>query len=120
MGNKGKDLSQFVGRGLSDSAIQDCHRFWKVFGVGPGNSIQRNHLPYAYAYCIYAIICEEYGIIGGLLVLWLYLWLLIRCINIVTKARGPLGHTGHGTLSQPGGAGFANISVSYSWCRQQG
>jgi cell division protein FtsW len=36
-----------------------------MFGLGPGNSIQRNLLPYAYADFIYAIICEEYGFIGG-------------------------------------------------------
>ncbi|MFN8319068.1 MAG: FtsW/RodA/SpoVE family cell cycle protein [Saprospiraceae bacterium] len=85
----------------------------KVFGVGPGNSIQRNHLPYAYADCIYAIICEEYGIIGGLLVLWLYLWLLIRCINIVTKSpRAFGGILAMGLCLNLVVQAFANISVS--------
>ncbi|HRD07727.1 MAG TPA: FtsW/RodA/SpoVE family cell cycle protein, partial [Saprospiraceae bacterium] len=84
-----------------------------VFGVGPGNSIQRNHLPYAYADCIYAIICEEYGIIGGLLVLWLYLWLLIRCINIVTKSpRAFGGILAMGLCLNLVVQAFANISVS--------
>jgi cell division protein FtsW len=52
-----------------------------LFGVGPGNSIQRNFLPYAYADFIYAIICEEYGFIGGAVILGLYLWLLLRTIS---------------------------------------
>ena len=60
-------------------------------GVGPGNSIQRNHLPFAYADCIYAIICEEYGIVGGFTVLGLYLLLLIRCISIITKSPKAFG-----------------------------
>jgi len=85
----------------------------KVFGVGPGNSIQRNHLPYAYADCIYAIICEEYGVIGGLLVLWLYLWLLIRCINIVTKSPRAFGAIlAMGLCLNLVVQAFANISVS--------
>ena len=57
-----------------------------LFGEGPGNSTQRNHLPYAYADCIYAIICEEYGIVGGFVVLGLYLWLLIRCVKLVVMS----------------------------------
>ncbi len=55
------------------------------FGVGPGNSVQRNFLPSPYADFIYAIICEEYGLIGALLVIGLYTYLLIRCTAIVTK-----------------------------------
>lgn len=62
-----------------------------IIGVGPGNSIQRNYLPLAYADFIYAIICEEYGIIGGVLVLFLYLMLLVRCIKIVTKCPKTFG-----------------------------
>jgi cell division protein FtsW len=84
-----------------------------LIGVGPGNSIQRNHLPYAYADCIYAIICEEYGVIGGLFVLWLYLWLLIRCINIVTKSPRAFGAIlAMGLCLNLVVQAFANISVS--------
>ena len=49
-----------------------------VFGKGPGNSAQRNVLPHPYSDFIYAIVIEEYGIIGGLIVLVLYLILLHR------------------------------------------
>ena len=56
------------------------------FGLGPGNSIQRNLLPYAYADFIYAIICEEYGFFGGMVILGLYLWLLIRSVGTCDRA----------------------------------
>lgn len=49
-----------------------------VFGSGPGNSIQKNNLPDAFSDFIYAIILEEYGILGGILIMGLYLWLLFR------------------------------------------
>lgn len=51
-------------------------------GVGPGNSTQRNFLPHPYSDFIYAIIIEEYGMIGGALIIFIYLVFLIRCIRI--------------------------------------
>ncbi len=59
-----------------------------VLGKGPGNSTQRNFLPQPYSDFIYAIIIEEYGILGGLLVLALYLFLLYRAGVIVRKSKG--------------------------------
>ncbi len=56
-----------------------------LFGKGPGNSTQRNFLPHPYSDFIYAIIIEEYGLIGGLVVMLLYLILLFRAVVIVTK-----------------------------------
>lgn len=49
-----------------------------VFGKGPGQSDQRNFLPHPYSDFIYAIIIEEYGMIGGIVILLLYLCLLYR------------------------------------------
>ena len=50
-----------------------------LFGVGPGNSVQRNFLPEAFSDFIYAIIVEELGLVfGGILVIFLYMWLLFR------------------------------------------
>lgn len=54
-------------------------------GKGPGGSTQRNFLPHPYSDFIYAIIIEEYGFIGGALVLILYVLLFYRCILIVKK-----------------------------------
>lgn len=49
-----------------------------IFGKGPGNSEQRNILPHPYSDFVYAIVIEEYGLIGGVVVLALYLVLLHR------------------------------------------
>ncbi|WP_462251124.1 FtsW/RodA/SpoVE family cell cycle protein [Ekhidna sp.] len=49
-----------------------------VIGKGPGQSDQRNFLPHPYSDFIYAIILEEYGIVGGITILFLYLALLYR------------------------------------------
>ncbi|HMM10519.1 MAG TPA: FtsW/RodA/SpoVE family cell cycle protein [Bacteroidales bacterium] len=56
-----------------------------LFGKGPGNSTQRNFLPHPYSDFIYAIIIEEYGFVGGVFVLLLYIILLHRAVVIVTK-----------------------------------
>lgn len=55
------------------------------FGLGPGNSRQRNFLPQAYNDFIYAIIIEEYGLIGGAFIIFIYLVFLFRCIRIFRK-----------------------------------
>lgn len=54
-------------------------------GLGPGNSEQRNFLPHPYSDFIYAIIIEEYGLLGGAAILFLYLLLLYRSIIIFKK-----------------------------------
>jgi cell division protein FtsW len=54
-------------------------------GVGPGNSTQRNFLPHPYSDFIYSIIIEEYGMVGGALIIFIYLVFLIRCIRLFRK-----------------------------------
>ncbi|MFZ9662170.1 MAG: FtsW/RodA/SpoVE family cell cycle protein [Chitinophagaceae bacterium] len=54
-------------------------------GLGPGNSEQRNFLPHPYSDFIYAIIVEEYGMVGGAFVLFIYLVFMFRCIRIFRK-----------------------------------
>ncbi len=56
-----------------------------LFGKGPGNSEQRNYLPQAYNDFIYSIIIEEYGLIGGAFIIFIYLVFLFRCINIFKR-----------------------------------
>jgi cell division protein FtsW len=56
-----------------------------VFGKGPGNSEQRNFLPQAYNDFIYAIIIEEYGLLGGAFVIFIYLVFLFRSIRLFKK-----------------------------------
>jgi cell division protein FtsW len=62
-----------------------------IFGKGPGNSTERNYLPHPYSDFIYATIIEEYGLVGGVILVFLYLFLLYRCIKIVTKAPKAFG-----------------------------
>ncbi len=57
-----------------------------ILGVGPGSSTQRNFLPTPYADFIYAIICEEYGLVGGGLILLAFLFLFIRACRLLTKS----------------------------------
>lgn len=56
-----------------------------IFGKMPGNSTQRNFLSHPYSDFIFAIILEEYGLIGGAFVVLLYMILLFRAVRIVTK-----------------------------------
>jgi len=57
-----------------------------IVGVGSGKSIQKNFLPQSSSDFIYAIIVEEYGLIGGLALMILYMWLLFRIIIVAQKA----------------------------------
>jgi cell division protein FtsW len=54
-------------------------------GLGPGNSRQRNFLPQAYNDFIYAVIIEEYGLLGGAFIIFIYLVFLFRCIRIFRR-----------------------------------
>jgi cell division protein FtsW len=54
-------------------------------GLGPGNSETRNFLPHPYSDFIYAIIMEEYGLAGGIFIIFVYLVFLFRCIRIFRK-----------------------------------
>ena len=56
-----------------------------VLGVGPGNSTQRDFLPQAYNDFIYPIIIEEYGLMGGAFILFIYLVFLWRSIRIFKR-----------------------------------
>jgi cell division protein FtsW len=62
-----------------------------VVGKGPGRSTQRNFLPQSYSDFIFATLIEEYGLLGGMFVLLLYLILLYRGIVIARKAPGTFG-----------------------------
>ena len=62
-----------------------------IFGKGPGNSDQRNILPHPYSDFVYAIVIEEYGMIGGIVVLILYLILLHRGMNAAYNSERAFG-----------------------------
>ena len=58
-----------------------------IFGKGPGKSTQRYSLSMAFSDFIYAFIVEEYGLIGGVLVILLYLIFLFRCIRLCQRCK---------------------------------
>ena len=62
-----------------------------LVGQGPGNSLQRNYVFSAHADFIYSIIVEEYGALGGIVVIGLYVLLFFRVIRLVTKSSKAFG-----------------------------
>ncbi|MBF9140517.1 FtsW/RodA/SpoVE family cell cycle protein [Hymenobacter properus] len=62
-----------------------------IAGKGPGKSTERNILPHPYSDFIYAIIIEEYGLIGGAVVLLLYMAFLYRGLKTVMNSYGAFG-----------------------------
>jgi cell division protein FtsW len=57
-----------------------------IYGLGPGKSVQKNFLPQSSSDFIFAIIIEEYGLLGGLFLMVLYLLLLFRIVIVAQKA----------------------------------
>lgn len=62
-----------------------------VFGKSPGKSTQRNFLPHPYSDFIFAIIIEEYGLVGGTFLVILYLTLFLRVIRVSSRCKGNFG-----------------------------
>ena len=62
-----------------------------IQGLGPGKSVQKNFLPQSSSDFIFAIIIEEYGLIGGVFLLFLYLWLLFRIVIVAQKSDSVFG-----------------------------
>jgi cell division protein FtsW len=58
----------------------------KIYGLGPGRSVQKHFLPQSSSDFIFAIIVEEYGLIGAVGILFLYLLLFVRFIIDAQKA----------------------------------
>ncbi|NNC69517.1 MAG: FtsW/RodA/SpoVE family cell cycle protein [Flavobacteriaceae bacterium] len=63
----------------------------EIYGRGPGKSAQKNFLPQSSSDFIYAIIVEEYGLLGGLFLLILYLGLLFRIVIVANKTESIFG-----------------------------
>ena len=62
-----------------------------VFGLGAGKSVMKNFLPQSSSDFIYAIIIEEFGLIGGFGIIILYLLLLFRIVVIAHKSKNFFG-----------------------------
>ena len=57
-----------------------------ITGLGPGKSVQKNFLPQSSSDFIYAIIVEEFGLLGALVVMVVYLLLLFRLVVVAHKS----------------------------------
>jgi cell division protein FtsW len=57
-----------------------------LYGLGPGKSVQKNFLPQSSSDFIFAIIIEEFGLIGGFTIMFLYIMLFIRFVIAAYKA----------------------------------
>lgn len=62
-----------------------------VTGLGPGKSVQKNFLPQSSSDFIFAIIIEEFGLVGGLFLMFLYMLLLFRLVVVAHKANDMFG-----------------------------
>lgn len=62
-----------------------------ITGLGPGKSVQKNFLPQSSSDFIYAIIVEEFGLVGALFLLFLYLFLLFRLVIVAYKSTSIFG-----------------------------
>lgn len=87
--------------GSSDAGGQANYQLWQgiigfgnggIFGLGPGQSRQRElFLPESYGDFVFSIVGEEYGLIGTLFVLLLFLTILLRGMKIAKSARDDFG-----------------------------
>lgn len=62
-----------------------------ITGLGPGKSVQKNFLPQSSSDFIYAIIVEEFGLVGGLSLMMVYLFLLFRIVVVAHKSTSVFG-----------------------------
>jgi len=87
-------IEDFAGGKKKDAKSEDVYQVQQAkiaianggfTGRGPGNSLQRNFLPHPYSDFIYAIIIEEYGLVGGAFMVFFYLLFLWRSIIIFKR-----------------------------------
>lgn len=80
-GKDGKPITEYDQVTTAKMAIASG----EFFGKGPGMSTLRSKLPEAEKDYAYALLIEEFGAVGGLLVMLLFLWLFFRTIQIFKK-----------------------------------
>jgi cell division protein FtsW len=79
---------------FSDANDKDAYQVEKAkiaiatggpIGLGPGKSVQKNFLPQSSSDFIFAIIIEEYGLAGGIIIALIYFLLLFRIFVVIRK-----------------------------------
>lgn len=97
LGQRGETVIARIERFMSgDIGFQSEHSLISIatggpLGKGPGNSTQRNILPHPYSDFVFAIIVEEYGLVGGAVVICLYLLLLYRGMLAASRSDRAFG-----------------------------
>ncbi len=62
-----------------------------LLGKGLGKSVQKAFIPEAHTDMIYAVVCEELGLVGGLTLIGLYVMLLLRCKTLYNRVTDLFG-----------------------------
>lgn len=89
-------IDHFVHGGDADESFQNLQAKIGVstggfFGKLPANGVSKNYLPNAFSDFIFAVIVEEYGSLGGIVLIFLYLLLLYRSVRIVIRSPKAFG-----------------------------
>jgi cell division protein FtsW len=89
-----KRIENFIGTGATEKDADSNYQITqakiaiangKLTGLGPGNSQTRDFLPESFSDFIFSIIIEEYGLLGGIVIVGLYLLFLWRSILIFQR-----------------------------------
>jgi len=62
-----------------------------IFGQGPGGGLHKHFLPQNYYDFVYALIVEEYGLVGGTVILAMYVWLLFSVVRVAKRSKDLFG-----------------------------
>ena len=89
-------IETFSGGGTEDDTYQTLTAQraiaeGRIFGQGPGGGLHKHFLPQNNSDFVYALIVEEYGLIGGTVVLAMYIWLLFAVVRVAKRAKDLFG-----------------------------
>jgi cell division protein FtsW len=109
-----EQVADLQGQGYQRRQAQIAFARGGLVGVGPGKSVQRDFLPAAYNDFIFAIIAEEYGLVGALILLGLFgVWLFRGLLRIARNAPDPFGlFLAVGITTMVALYGFVNAGVA--------
>ena len=89
-------IETFSGGGTEDDTYQTtlaqtAIAEGRIFGQGPGGGLHKHFLPQNNSDFVYALIVEEYGLVGGTIVLAMYIWLLFAVVRVAKRAKDLFG-----------------------------
>jgi len=89
-------IETFAGGGTEDdtyqtTTAQSAIAEGGIFGQGPGAGLYKHFLPQNNSDFVYALIVEEYGLVGGTVILAMYVWLLFSVVRVAKRAKDLFG-----------------------------